>query len=97
MDFDLNESQEEMRSALRGLLESSCDIRHLRQVAYDGDARDPALWKTLADAGWTAFMVPEVDGGSGLRFEDFIVVLEESGRALIPVPLTTTLLAGRGS
>ena len=95
MDFDLNENQEEMRNALRTLLQGACDIRHVRQVAYDGDGRDPGLWKALAEGGWTALMIPEAEGGSGLRFEDFIVALEESGRAVLPVPLTTTLLAGR--
>jgi len=95
MDFDLNENQEEMRTAVRALLTGACDIRHVRQVAYDGDGRDPSLWKALAEGGWTALMVPEAEGGAGLRFEDFIVLLEESGRAVVPVPLTTTLLAGR--
>jgi alkylation response protein AidB-like acyl-CoA dehydrogenase len=95
MDFDLNENQQEMRTALRSLFEGACDIRHVRRVAYDGDGRDPDLWKELSEGGWTALMVPEADGGSGLRFEDFIVLLEEAGRAVAPVPLTTTLLAGR--
>ena len=95
MDFDLNENQQEMRNALRSLFEGACDIRHVRQVAYDGDGRDPGLWKALSEGGWTALMVPEAEGGSGLRFEDFIVLLEEAGRAVAPVPLTTTLLAGR--
>ena len=95
MDFDLDENQEEMRTALRGLFEGACDIRHVRQVAYDGDGRDPGLWKALGEGGWTALTVPEAEGGSGLRFEDFIVLLEEAGRAVAPVPLTTTLLAGR--
>src|SRR5260370_7475933 len=97
MDFDLNENQEEMRTALRALLTGACDIRHVRQIAYDGDGRDPGLWKALAEGGWTALMVPEAEGGTGLRFEDFIVLLEESGRAVVPVPLTTTLLAGRAA
>jgi alkylation response protein AidB-like acyl-CoA dehydrogenase len=95
MDFDLNENQQEMRNALRSLFEGACDIRHVRQVAYDGDGRDAGLWKALSEGGWTALMVPEQDGGPGLRFEDFIVLLEEAGRAVAPVPLTTTLLAGR--
>ena len=95
MDFDLNENQQEMRTALRSMFEGACDIRHVRQVAYDGDGRDPSLWKALSEGGWTALMVPEAEGGSGLRFEDFIVLLEEAGRAVAPVPLTTTLLAGR--
>src|SRR5260370_11602913 len=95
MDFDLNENQEEMRTAVRALLPGACDIRHVRQIAYDGDGRDRGLWKALAEGGWTALMVTEAEGGAGLRFEDFIVLLEESGRAVVPVPLTTTLLAGR--
>jgi alkylation response protein AidB-like acyl-CoA dehydrogenase len=95
MDFDLNENQQEMRNALRSLFEGACDIRHVRQVAYDGDGRDPGLWKALSDGGWTALMVPDAEGGAGLRFEDFVVLLEEAGRAVAPVPLTTTMLAGR--
>jgi alkylation response protein AidB-like acyl-CoA dehydrogenase len=95
MDFDLNQNQEEMRNALRALLNGSCDPKHVRQIAYDGDGRDPGLWKALSEGGWTALMIPEAEGGAGLRFEDFIVLLEEAGRALVPVPLTTTMLAGR--
>jgi len=64
-------------------------------VAYDGDGRDPELWRALADAGWPAICIAEADAGAGLRFEDVLLVIEEAGRALVPVPLTTTLLAAR--
>ncbi len=67
----------------------------MRAVAYDGDGRDPELWRSLAEAGWTAVPVPEAYGGAGLRFEDVLLVIEEAGRALLPLPLTTTLLAAR--
>lgn len=95
MDFELSEEQELLHSGLRELLASACDAHRVRATAYDGDGRDPELWKTLADAGWTALVVPEADGGAGLRFEDLIVVLEEAGRAVLPLPLTTTLLGAR--
>jgi alkylation response protein AidB-like acyl-CoA dehydrogenase len=95
MDFDLSEDQELLRNGLRELLGRACDIRHVRAVAYDGDGRDPELWKALADAGWTGVIIPEADGGAGLRFEELILVLEEAGRAVLPLPLTTTLLAAR--
>jgi alkylation response protein AidB-like acyl-CoA dehydrogenase len=67
----------------------------VRAVAYDGDGRDASLWRSLAEAGWTAVPVPEAYGGAGLRFEDVLLVIEEAGRALLPLPLTTTLLAAR--
>ncbi len=84
-----------MRSGLRELLGRACDIRRVRSIAYDGDGRDPELWRTLADAGWTGVTTPEAHGGAGLRFEDLTVVLAEAGRAVLPLPLTTTLLAAR--
>lgn len=67
----------------------------MRAIAYDGDGRDSALWRSLADAGWTGIAVPEANGGAGLRFEDVAIVLEEAGRAVLPLLLTTTLLASR--
>src|SRR3990170_6732456 len=97
MDFELSEEQELLRKGLRELLERACDIRRVRAVAYDGDGRDPELWRALAGAGWTGVAVPEADGGAGLRFEDVLLVVEEAGRALLPLPLTTTLLAARAA
>ena len=67
----------------------------MRAVAYDGDGHDPELWRALAGAGWTAIGIAEADGGAGLRFEDVLLVVEEAGRALAPLPLTMTLLAAR--
>jgi alkylation response protein AidB-like acyl-CoA dehydrogenase len=95
MDFELSDEQELLRAGLRELLARECDQRHVRAVAYDGDGRDAVLWRALAGAGWTAVTVPEAQGGAGMRFEDLIVVLEEGGRALLPLPLSTTLLAAR--
>ena len=95
MDFELSADQELMRNGLRDLLSRACDIRHVRAAAYDGDCRDDELWQALAAAGWTALTVPEADGGAGLRFEDLVVAIEEAGRAVLPLPLTTTLLAAR--
>ena len=95
MDFELSEEQELLRSGLRELLSRECDIRHARAVAYDGAGRDDALWQSLARADWTALTVPEADGGAGLRFEELAIVAEEAGRAVLPLPLTTTLLAAR--
>ena len=95
MDFELSEEQKLLHNGLRELLTGACDARRVRTTAYDGDGRDPELWKTLADAGWTAVVVPEANGGAGLRFEDLVVVLEEAGRAALPLPLTTTLVAAR--
>jgi acyl-CoA dehydrogenase len=96
MDFELSEEQELLRNGLRDLLDRACDARRVRALAYEnGYARDGDLWSALADAGWTGIAVPEADGGAGRRFEDLALVFEEAGRCVLPLPLTTTLLASR--
>jgi alkylation response protein AidB-like acyl-CoA dehydrogenase len=96
MDFEISEDQELLRNGLRQLLERACDIRRVRAVAYDSpEASDSELWQALASAGWTGVTIPAEDGGAGLRFEDLALVVEEAGRAVLPLPLATTLLAAR--
>jgi alkylation response protein AidB-like acyl-CoA dehydrogenase len=47
------------------------------------------------EAGWAGVGSPEAAGGAGGAFEDLILVFEEAGRAVVPLPLTSTLLAAR--
>src|SRR5439155_20776418 len=51
---------------------------------------DEALWKKLAEMGWTGLGIPETYGGVG-TFLDLIVVMEEAGRALLPGPFLSTM------
>ena len=47
---------------------------------------DRALWKRLAELGWPGITIPEAHGGLGLGCEDLIVVFEEMGQSLAPLP-----------
>jgi alkylation response protein AidB-like acyl-CoA dehydrogenase len=96
MDFELSEEQELLRRGFRELLEQRCDIKRVREVvSADGPGCDYELGSALIEAGWTKVTVPESAGGAGLRFEALIVVLEECGRHVVPLPLTTSLLGAR--
>jgi alkylation response protein AidB-like acyl-CoA dehydrogenase len=96
MDFELSEEQELLRRGLRELLERQCDIKRVREVvSADGPGCDYELGSALIEAGWTKITVPESAGGAGLRFEDLVVVLEECGRYVVPLPLTTSLIGAR--
>jgi acyl-CoA dehydrogenase len=48
----------------------------------------------MAELGWLGLQIPEEHGGLGLGFFDLCVVLEESGRELMPEPFLSTLLLG---
>src|SRR5690349_17944988 len=54
------------------------------------DGYDEAIWKKIAELGWTALGIPEQYGGVG-TFLDLTVVLEEAGRALLPGPFFSTM------
>ena len=52
------------------------------------------LWTEMAELGWLGLQIPEEHDGLGLGFFDLCVVLEQSGRELMPEPFISTLLLG---
>ena len=49
------------------------------------------MWKEMAAQGWLGLHLPEEDGGQGFGLFELAVVLEETGRALVPGPLLPTV------
>jgi alkylation response protein AidB-like acyl-CoA dehydrogenase len=83
-----------LRVTARRLLSERCPIREVRRLAGDSIGFDRALWRELAELGWTGLHLPERVGGAGLDHLSMALVLEEAGRALYPGPLLEAALAG---
>jgi alkylation response protein AidB-like acyl-CoA dehydrogenase len=68
-------------------------LRHWRdRECKDGFGH--ALWKQMAEMGFTGLLVAEADGGLGMGHAEAGIVLEEIGRNLTPSPfLTSSVLA----
>lgn len=68
-------------------------LRHWRdRECKDGFGH--ALWKQMAEMGFTGLLVGEADGGLGMGHVEAGIVLEEIGRNLTPSPfLTSSVLA----
>ena len=79
-----------LRSSARTLLSKASPSAVVRKLMETPDAYDEELWKKLAEQGWTALGIPEAYGGFG-TFLDLIVVLEETGRVLLPGPYFETM------
>jgi alkylation response protein AidB-like acyl-CoA dehydrogenase len=90
MDFAFSEEQEMLRSSARTLLAKASPSAVVRQLMETEDAYDAGLWKKVAEQGWTALGIPEEYGGFG-TFLDLVVVLEETGRVLLPGPFFETM------
>jgi alkylation response protein AidB-like acyl-CoA dehydrogenase len=92
MDFGFSEEQELLRAELRKFLAEHAPSAELRRIAETPEGFSRALWKQMAELGWLGLTVPEAYGGAGLGFVDWVVLLEETGRALLPSPLVSSAL-----
>ncbi|MCY4594985.1 MAG: acyl-CoA/acyl-ACP dehydrogenase [Bryobacterales bacterium] len=86
MDFSLTEEQMMLRDSARGFLGTEWPVPELRRMLDPGDAPKAAnsLWGKIADLGWPGLLVAEDNGGLGLELFDLVVLMEETGRHLIP-------------
>src|SRR6266851_6579746 len=94
MDFGFNEEQELLRSTARKFLENECPSEFVRKRMEEPAGVTDDFWKKLAEQGWLGLVYPEEFGGTGLGFGDLTVLMEEMGRAVMPGPFFSTLLAG---
>ncbi len=95
MDFSLTEQQEMLKRAAREYLKDKCPKSLVRQMEEDEKGYPPDLWHDMAEMGWLGLPFPQKYGGGDGSFLDLLVLLEEMGRALAPVPyISTVVLCG---
>lgn len=92
-DFGFTEEHDVLRDGARRFLEARCPIDAVRRMAADPLGHDPALWKDMAELGWAGLMVDEEHGGAGLGYLHQALLLEETGRRVLPSPLLATTFA----
>jgi alkylation response protein AidB-like acyl-CoA dehydrogenase len=92
MDFDFNDQQLEFQEAFRDFLAHQYTLTQACASLEDQNERR-RLWSGLADLGAFSMLVPSDRGGLGLSAVDLALVLEEFGRALVPLSVSDTLLA----
>jgi alkylation response protein AidB-like acyl-CoA dehydrogenase len=91
MNFDFSDDQKQLRDQARKFLTEKCSSKAVRAV-LDGKAPyDKALWKGLAEMGFLGVAIPEEFGGAGAGHLELCVIAEEMGRALAPVPFSSTV------
>jgi alkylation response protein AidB-like acyl-CoA dehydrogenase len=91
MNFDFSDDQKQLRDTARKFLAEKCPPKAVRAV-IDGKAPyDRDLWKGLAELGFLGVAIPEEYGGTGAGHLELCVIAEEMGRALAPVPFSSTV------
>src|SRR5258705_6424964 len=91
MNFDFSDEQKQMRDAARKFLAEKCSPKAVRVVLDGKEPYDRELWKGLAEMGFLGVAIPEEFGGAGAGHLELCVIAEEMGRALAPVPFSSTI------
>jgi alkylation response protein AidB-like acyl-CoA dehydrogenase len=91
MNFDFSDDQKMLRDQARKFLGEKCTTKTVRKVFEGAQGYDKDLWKQIAGMGWHGTAIPENYGGLGLGYLELCVIAEELGRALAPVPFSSTV------
>ena len=91
MNFDFSDEQKQLRDQARKFLAEKCPPRAVRAVLEGKTPYDRELWKGLAEMGFLGVAIPESYGGTGAGHLELCVIAEEIGRALAPVPFSSTV------
>lgn len=66
-------------------------MKVVRKAVEDGETFNRDLWKQVAEMGWTSAVIPEEYDGLGLGYLELSVIAEELGRAVAPLPFSSSV------
>jgi alkylation response protein AidB-like acyl-CoA dehydrogenase len=96
LDLEFNAEQQMLRDTVRGVCGTYSPLEVVRALEDDPTGFPPELWKQLGQLDLVGLLLPEEHGGAGMSLLEGVVVYEELGRALAPVPhFVSAVLCGR--
>lgn len=92
MDFSLSKEQKVLKESAREFLKSECTSEFVRQMEEDPTGYTLGFWRKLTQLDWMAMTLPEEYDGLGASLFDFVLMVEEMGRACMPGPFLSNTL-----
>jgi len=87
VNLEFSEDQLFVQRSAREFLAKRAGLDVCRRVLESPEpSYDRALWQGVAEMGWLGAVVPEAHGGAGLGYLELVLIAEEIGRALAPIP-----------
>ena len=93
MNFDFSDDQHAIKRTAKELLAERFKMERVRELAEAG-RYDDDTWKELCELGWPGIFIAEEHGGQGLGTVELIILMEELGYALAPLPFLSNAAAG---
>lgn len=103
LNLDFTGEQDMLRDMVRGLLAQHSPLEKVRELEDDPVGYSTELWTQLGELDLLGLVLPEELGGSGMTMLEGVIVYEELGRAVTPLPhfvscvLSATALVRAGS
>ncbi|MEQ1618613.1 MAG: acyl-CoA dehydrogenase family protein [Terricaulis sp.] len=92
MNFDFSDDQKSLKDQARKFLSDKAGAMVTRRVLDNAEVSyDEGLWRGVAGMGWLGAAIPEAHGGLGLGHLELCVLAEELGRAVAPIPFSSTV------
>jgi alkylation response protein AidB-like acyl-CoA dehydrogenase len=93
MNFDFSDDQQAIKRTAHEFLENRFKLERVRELAeaskYDDDA-----WREISELGWPGIFVQEGQGGQELGTVELVILMEELGYTLAPLPFLGNAAAG---
>ena len=97
LDLDFTHEQDMLRDMVRGLCAEFSPLERVRELEDDPDGIARDLWQRFGELGLCGLMAPESAGGSGMSLIDGVVLYEELGRSLAPLPHFVSCVLSAGT
>jgi alkylation response protein AidB-like acyl-CoA dehydrogenase len=91
MNFDFSDEQRLLQRTAREYLNEKAPLGLCRQVLESDAGYSEDLWKGVAEMGWLGTAIPEQYGGTGFGYLELVLVAEEIGYALAPIPFSSSV------
>ena len=91
MNFDFSDEQKELKEQANRFLGDQCKTTVPRRILEGDEPYAKDLWGGMAEMGWMAVALPEAYGGVGYGYLELCVIAEEIGRAVAPVPFSSSV------
>jgi alkylation response protein AidB-like acyl-CoA dehydrogenase len=93
MNFDFSDDQQAIKRTAHDLLADRFKPERLRELA-EGGSYDDDTWREVSELGWPGIFIEEGHGGQELGTVELVILAEELGYALAPLPFLSNAAAG---
>ncbi len=97
LNLDFTEEQDMLREMVRGLLAQHASNEAVRALEDDPVGYSPELWTQLGQLDLLGLLLPAEFGGSEMTMLEGVIVYEELGRSLAPVPHLVSCVLAAGA